>query len=73
MKTCLIIRNVQKSGSYERERKRSHSLWLTVLACLGKNRSVQKAEIAILHTLVERGARKCVAPVCSQWHLRAER
>src|SRR6266700_1329634 len=38
----------------------NHSLWLTVLACLGKNRSVQKAEIAILHTPVERGAREYV-------------
>src|SRR5260221_3310732 len=44
----------------------SHSLWLTVLACLRKNRSVQKAERAILHTPVERGARKCAAPVCSE-------
>jgi hypothetical protein len=51
--TCLITENVQKRGSYERNRKRSHSLRLTVLACLGKNRSVQKAEIAILHTPVE--------------------
>jgi hypothetical protein len=46
VKTCLIIRNVQKSGSDERDRKRSRSLCLTVLACPGKNRSVQKADIA---------------------------
>jgi hypothetical protein len=58
--TCLITGNIQKSGSSEHNRKRSRSLWLTVLACLGKNRSVQKAEIAILHTPVERGARECV-------------